>query len=202
MKQDYFLQLINIIKKTKSPLEEEFISRINQRKISRDENITSHICCFFGAVDKKSKQVFIGSHKKSGLWLFNGGHLDKNELPQETVVREMGEEWGYVPVSEKELKPEHLTIVNFENHVQACKKHFDIWFFILVDKNNFTPDKSLLSLEFHEIKWVDLKEAKKLCHGQYSMTALEYIEKKYFMIKNYIINNPTNWQKDKYYTES
>jgi len=26
--------------------------------------------------------------------------------------------------------------------------------------------------------------------------------KKYLKIKNYIINNPTNWQKDKYYTES
>jgi 8-oxo-dGTP pyrophosphatase MutT (NUDIX family) len=176
MTENYYQQFIQIIKGINSPLEDEFIARIKQHHISRSENITNHICCFFAAIDVNAKKVFIGLHKNSGLWLFNGGHLEPNELPIQTINREMTEEWGYAPIDIKDLKPELLSMVEIENKIQACKKHFDIWFFIRVDEKTFSPNESLLKQEFFQNKWLDLKQAKKVCHGQYSLLALEYIQ--------------------------
>ena len=69
-----------------------FEKRLLEGKLTRDENPTSHFCVYFSAFDPKSQKVFIGFHKKSRLWLFNGGHMDKGETPMEAIKREMGEE--------------------------------------------------------------------------------------------------------------
>ena len=180
MKENYYDHFIDTVKNIESPLVREFIDRINQRELSRDENLTSHLCCFFAAIDTQHKLVFLGLHKKSGLWLFNGGHIDKDEWPNQTIAREMVEEWGYSPIDSQKLEPELLTIVEIEDKTKNCKRHFDIWFFISANSDTFNPDPALLETEFSDIRWMDIKEAEKLCSDQYSMIALEYIKKKYF----------------------
>lgn len=72
----------------------DFKKRIKEGSFSKDENKFSHFCVYFAAYDPAKKLVFIGHHKKSGLWLFNGGHLDKNETPWQAMKREIREEWG------------------------------------------------------------------------------------------------------------
>jgi len=52
-------------------LAENFLQRIEEGKITRDENPKSHFCIYFAAYDPTAKKVFIGHHKKSGFWLFN-----------------------------------------------------------------------------------------------------------------------------------
>lgn len=85
-------QIYDIVTKhTQSPVASTFFSRIEKGQLTRDENISSHFCVYFAAYDPECKQVFIGQHKKSGLWLFNGGHIDKGETPNETLKREMGD---------------------------------------------------------------------------------------------------------------
>ncbi len=42
----------------------------------------------------KDKRILLVHHKKLALWLPPGGHIEKNELPSEAVVRELKEETG------------------------------------------------------------------------------------------------------------
>ena len=39
-------------------------------------------------------KVLLHRHKKLGIWIPVGGHIEENELPEETVVREAREEAG------------------------------------------------------------------------------------------------------------
>ena len=60
----------------------KYKDRIKQGDFTRDENPASHFCVYFASFDENKKEIFIGHHKKSGLWLFNGGHIDKGEIIQ------------------------------------------------------------------------------------------------------------------------
>lgn len=53
-----------------------------------------HLVAYFLLIDSSSNQVLLVNHKKSGLWLPSGGHVEPNEKPQETVKREILEELG------------------------------------------------------------------------------------------------------------
>lgn len=39
-------------------------------------------------------KVLLHKHKKLGIWIPVGGHIDENELPEESAAREAGEEAG------------------------------------------------------------------------------------------------------------
>lgn len=42
-------------------------------------------------------KVFLHQHKKIGIWMGVGGHVEKNENPLETLLREVKEEIGVTP---------------------------------------------------------------------------------------------------------
>lgn len=171
-----------VLKKVISPIpsdketKERFLKRVKEGKLSREEDPLTHFCVYFAAFDPKVKQVFIGQHIKSGLWLFNGGHLEKGEEPKEAVKREIIEEWGKEVKLPKIPVPELLTLTKIENpEKQICRYHYDIWYFFPVDKNKFSPDQDLLTKEFYEIGWKTLKEAKKLAKDFNTLLALKTI---------------------------
>ncbi|WP_328530387.1 NUDIX domain-containing protein [Nocardioides sp. NBC_00368] len=53
-----------------------------------------HLVSYFLLVDPVSGHVLLGDHRKSGLWLPSGGHVEPGENPAETVRRECIEELG------------------------------------------------------------------------------------------------------------
>lgn len=67
----------------------KFLLRAAEGKLTRDENPTTHFSVYFLPYNPKTKEIFIVAHKKSGLWLSPGGHIDKGELLLETLEREM-----------------------------------------------------------------------------------------------------------------
>jgi len=167
-----------IINKTTADqgVKRQFMDRLKSGHLTRDENPTSHFCSYFPAFDPHSRRVFMGLHKKSGLWLFNGGHIDKGEAPNQAVTREISEEWGeniFVVIP----PPSLLTITAIENpKKQICEVHFDIWYFISVDMNMFAPDENKLSSEFSIWGWKTINEAKLLAKNKETVTALHTIE--------------------------
>ena len=46
------------------------------------------------ALIMKEGEVLLINHKKLGVWLYPGGHVENNETPDETVIREVKEETG------------------------------------------------------------------------------------------------------------
>ncbi len=160
----------------------KFIKRLMKGRLTRDENPESHFSTYFAAYDLSARQIFIGLHKKAGLWLFNGGHIDKGELIRQTLTREINEEWG-IDSNDLEIKsPAFLTITEIDNpSKQSCRIHYDLWHFISVDKNYFNPEKEKLLQEFHEAGWKSLKEAKDLIRDRNTLKAIDFIEKNYFV---------------------
>lgn len=159
---------------------QKFLERLGQGNLTRDENPESHFCVYFAAYDPKAKQIFIGHHKKSGLWLVNGGHIDQGETLQETLKREIDEEWGLAENLENlEIsQPRLLTITEINNlPKQTCRAHYDVWYFVAVDKNVFNPDKQKLATEFHENQWVTFETARKsFIKDANNLQALDFME--------------------------
>ncbi len=163
-------------KHSPSPVILEFISRTKEGKLTRNENVQSHFCVFFAAYDPETKKVFIGHHKKSDLWLFNGGHIDKGETPEETLEREIGEEWGLKVDLQSIGEPKLLTISSINQPGNKCNQHYDIWYFVPVSEASFNPDKALLDTEFYVIGWKDIKEARVLTTDPTTLKGISKIE--------------------------
>jgi len=155
--------------------------RMEQGNFTIQENPESHFCVYFAAYDSDSKKVFIGHHKKSGLWLFNGGHIDKGEAIKETLAREIDEEWG-LDVKDLEIKnPALLTITEIDNPTkQTCKRHYDIWFFIDAKQEDFKPDQVKMLEEFHQIGWKSHDQAIELAKDKNTLVGIDFIKKNYF----------------------
>jgi 8-oxo-dGTP pyrophosphatase MutT (NUDIX family) len=169
--QSNLLKLVDT-SKLSSDLKIAFISRINEGVLTRDENPKSHLCVYFAAYDPDRKLVFMGHHIKSGLWLFNGGHIDKGELLEDALYREMNEEWGLVKKTNID-SPSLFTVTKIENpKKQTCEMHYDIWYFISFEKNSFKPSIQLLSREFFKWGWKTIDEAKFLARDKATLIGI------------------------------
>ena len=87
-----------------------------------------------GIVVKDGKMLLV-HHKKLKMWLPPGGHIEKNELPSECVVREMKEETGFdVEIVNKPLEKVSsslpLPVPNWTQleDIQGTHWHFDFMF--------------------------------------------------------------------------
>ena len=64
-----------------------WLERLEKGELTRDDGNVSHFCCYFLPYNPATKQVFIVHHKKSGLWLSPGGHIDQGESLMQTLNR-------------------------------------------------------------------------------------------------------------------
>jgi 8-oxo-dGTP pyrophosphatase MutT (NUDIX family) len=158
----------------------KFLERVRQGRLTKEENSRDHFCVYFAAYDLKTKEFFIGLHKKSGLWLFNGGHIDKGENPQEALEREMIEEWGFKMKTEEPGLASLRTITDVRrNDNHSCELHYDYWYFVPVDKTTFKPKDELLKIEFHEIGWKSPEEAIELVEDVNTLLAVNKISERF-----------------------
>ena len=80
----------------------------------------------------KDKKVLLIKHKKIGLWLPPGGHIDENETPEQAAIREIKEETGLDIILDTEkfhkiqiLRPHHVEIHPIaEGHEHICFTYF------------------------------------------------------------------------------
>ena len=146
--------------------------RLTEGLPTRDENPASHFCAYFLPFDSLSKKIFIVHHKKSGLWISPGGHIDQGETLLQALNREIDEELGVKNFFTEEPLPFLLTITPIENRVQPCKSHFDVWYLVPTDGNNFNIDPE----EFHDTKWMTIDDAEKIVTDAANLKALERLK--------------------------
>jgi 8-oxo-dGTP pyrophosphatase MutT (NUDIX family) len=117
-----------------------------------------------GYVVKDGKTLLL-FHKKLGMWLPPGGHIDEGELPDEAVLREIKEETGLNAVilspkreprhREKGVlflhQPSHVQLEDIPNHPQ----HIDLIYFCRATDG---PEK--ISAEHHDMRWYSADELK------------------------------------------
>lgn len=132
-----------------------FLDRIASGLLTRDERADSHFCVYFLPFDEKTGRVFFVHHKKSGLWLSPGGHIDVGENLHQALNREIREELGLNEFFSRPPQPKFLSITPIDRPTQACKSHYDIWYVMQTDGGGFAIDPR----EFLATKWLDIQEA-------------------------------------------
>lgn len=156
----------------------KFLQRFAERKLTRKENPLSHFCVYFAAYDPQKQLVFLGHHKKSGLWLFNGGHMEPKEKPIDTIRREISEEWGIKYDLKKMSALNLLTLTEIEHSEKIiCREHFDLWYFLPVEKKTFSPDPKKLAEEFFTTRWLTITQAQQFTRDPATQQALRFLQK-------------------------
>jgi 8-oxo-dGTP diphosphatase len=63
-------------------------------RIKKPDVPLKHLVSYFILLDEQHKKILLADHKLAGLWLPTGGHVEINEDPVVTVIRECKEELG------------------------------------------------------------------------------------------------------------
>lgn len=128
------------------------------RPLTRDEGESDHFCSMVAPIVVAEHLIFIGHHRKSGLWIPPGGHIDQDETPPQTAVRECKEELG-ADIIAADIMPIAATAADITGRPH-CTKHFDFWFmWPLAQTQEFAYDTG----EFHEAGWHPIDWAISAC---------------------------------------
>lgn len=130
----------------------------NENCFSRT-NLKGHITAGALVIDKDCN-VLLNHHKILDKWLHFGGHSDGEANSLNVAKREVMEESGIVDVNDLGGKifdvDVHLIPENKSKN-EPAHNHYDIRFLFITNEKNFKiSDESL------DVKWVTMKEAKKL----------------------------------------
>mgnify|MGYP000150262617 CR=1 FL=1 len=117
-------------------------------RIKKPDVPNKHLVSYFVLFDKKNKKFLLTDHKKSGLWLPPGGHVDYNEHPIATVKRECLEELNL----EAKFLDSNPILITSTVTVGKTAGHTDVSFWYAVYGNSNQKiefDES----EFYDIRW-------------------------------------------------
>jgi 8-oxo-dGTP diphosphatase len=126
--------------------------------------ITRHFTATTFIVHKD--KVLLHLHKKLNIWIPVGGHIDRDELPEETALREIKEESGlevilYNPDNQIEIgdvrqtiRPKHILLEN----INKFHQHIDFMYFAQADTFELNPENN----ETNNLKWLTKEEVMKL----------------------------------------
>ena len=63
-------------------------------RVAKPDKPPKHLVSYFVVFDEAHSSLLLIDHIKAGLWLPTGGHVEPDEDPRQTVVREAEEELG------------------------------------------------------------------------------------------------------------
>ena len=63
-------------------------------RVAKPDKQPKHLVSYFVLIDPEHQSPLLGDHIKAQLWLPSGGHVEPNEHPKATVIREAVEEIG------------------------------------------------------------------------------------------------------------
>ncbi|MBX9696526.1 MAG: NUDIX hydrolase [Alphaproteobacteria bacterium] len=112
-----------------------------------------HLVSYFVLFDEEAQKILLVDHIKAGLWLPSGGHVEIDEDPRRTVMRECHEELG-VEADFFQDDPLFLTITKT---VGMTAGHTDVslWYVLRGDhRQPYDYDAS----EFKGIRWFDFDQ--------------------------------------------
>jgi 8-oxo-dGTP pyrophosphatase MutT (NUDIX family) len=121
-------------------------------RTSKPATPPQHLVSYFAVVDAES--ILLVDHRNAQLWLPPGGHVEQGEHPRETVVREVGEELGFVPTHQ--IAAPHMVTCTRTVGLTAGHTDVSLWYVV-----NATRDQAMVYdvQEFASIKWFALSEA-------------------------------------------
>lgn len=124
-------------------------------RIQKPDKPPKHLVSYFVLIDPVHKTVLLGDHIKAQLWLPSGGHVELNEHPRDTAIRECTEELYQDAVFLK--NNEHPFFITVTQTVGLTAGHTDVslWYLLRGDMHDpLTFDRS----EFTDMNWFSFGE--------------------------------------------
>jgi 8-oxo-dGTP diphosphatase len=120
-------------------------------RVKKPATPPKHLVSYFVVVD--AAHVLLVDHRNAQLWLPSGGHVEPDEHPRSTVLREIQEELGFLPNHEIEAP----LMVTCTPTVGVTAGHVDVslWYLVRAQRTQrITFDET----EFAAVKWFALSE--------------------------------------------
>lgn len=111
-----------------------------------------HLVSYFLIVDGDEGAFLLGDHRKSGLWLPSGGHVEPGESPLDTVRRECVEELGIRARFHEATGEQPVFITVTRTRSSRPDPHTDVslWFVLIHSRHAaLRPDQR----EYRSVKW-------------------------------------------------
>ncbi|MEU2040688.1 NUDIX hydrolase [Nocardia niwae] len=111
-----------------------------------------HLVSYVVLVDPRARAVLLGAHRRSGLWLPTGGHVDPGEHPLESARREAAEEIG-IEARFDVVGPDPLFLTVATTAGPDAHEDVSLWYVIRGDR---TRRHALDPREFDGERWCDV----------------------------------------------
>ncbi|WP_245878810.1 NUDIX hydrolase [Streptosporangium subroseum] len=124
-------------------------------RVQKPDVPAMHLVSYFVVLDEFDGRLLLVAHRKAGLWLPSGGHVEPGEDPWDTVLRECREELRIeaVPSAVSGTRPFFLTITP----TRGQGRHTDVslWYVLRSAIDDIT---SFDEGEFEAIRWLSLQQ--------------------------------------------
>ncbi|MFJ9870216.1 NUDIX domain-containing protein [Streptomyces sp. NPDC101165] len=110
-----------------------------------------HLVSYFVVLDNRREQLLLVAHRKAGLWLPAGGHVEPGEDPWAAVVRECHEELGIEAVASSITGERPLFLTVTRTRGQSPHSDVSLWYLLDADAHTIT---SYDQNEFTAIRWL------------------------------------------------
>jgi len=124
-------------------------------RIQKPDKPPKHLVSYFVVIDPTHKTVLLGDHIKAQLWLPSGGHVELNEHPKDTVIRECVEELHQDAVFLKNNDRPFFITVTQTVGLTAGHTDVSLWYLLRGDMHEpLTFDRG----EFVDMNWFGFEE--------------------------------------------
>lgn len=130
-------------------------SGVNIYRIEKPDKPPKHLVSYFVLIDPEHKSILLADHIKAQLWLPSGGHVELNEDPKDTVVREAEEELGQRAVFLRGNDKPFFATVGQTVGLTAGHTDVSLWYLLRGQVHErFAFDRS----EFNDVAWFSFEE--------------------------------------------
>lgn len=143
-------------------------------RISKPDNPRKHLVSYFVLFDEATNRIMLIDHIKSNSWLPPGGHIDPDEDPRNTAIREAKEELGIDASFDTKFgnNPLFVTVTV----TKGCNFHTDVSLWYVIRGNS----KQELEFDTNEIrgyKWLSPEEILAMDIGRLDPHMHRFIQK-------------------------
>ncbi len=141
----------------------QFLNKTEEQKITDWNNFCGHIVASVFIYAKREKRFLVLYHKDLKMYLYPGGHIDKEDKDiLEAAKRELQEETGITKFKQLLIKNKKIPI-DISSHTTPYNKrlnlpkhrHFDFRYLFMIEK---IVEIKQDTEELGDYKWIDLKE--------------------------------------------
>ena len=139
-----------------------------------------HFCASAFVINPKTKKLLLVKHSDFDKWVQPGGHMEEDETPEETAIREVYEETGvrirllgkHFPREDDMIRPLGIQCNRKENG----DRMFDIIYAAIPNLDN----PPIINEESTDVGWFNRQELERMSVFPDIRITMDYILKKYF----------------------